>query len=305
MQDEIENLAWTLYWTEDRLQSCVAADGDQQALNSIWHEFAKKLDDGAKVLDLATGNGTVPVALLSTQDKLQIDAVDQAAIDPSQFVKGHAELDSVSFHSDTDINALPFAGDSFDALTSQFGIECAGLFGATKTALGVLKPNGRMSFLIYHADSAIINSSREKLREMEQLLKDGGLVETLLQVLRGTIEFSELESQGQTYLNADIVRTQAISGQVFTAIGEIASAMPGAMLRAINLGATLKLRLSSEYQRLRQMDNAAQSEVDMVEYRKLLELNGIELSAMEVVFADQSGPKYLLAWLVQGQKSIA
>ena len=304
MQNEIENLAWTIYWTEDRLQSCVATDGDvdRQVLNSIWQEFAKSLDKGARVLDLATGNGAVPVALLSAQNSLQIDAVDQATIDPTQFVTGHPELSAVKFHSDTDVNTLPFAEDSFDAITSQFGVEYGGLFEATRNALGLLKPNGRMSFLIHHADSAIIDSSRAKLREMEQLLEEEGLVETLLQVLRSKIPFSELESQGEAYLNADIVRTQAISGQVFTAIGEIANAMQADMVRAVNLGATLKLRLSSEYQRLRQMDNAAQSDNDMLKYRELLELNGMKISTIHAVYADQSEQKYLLAWLVQGQK---
>ena len=306
-ENETETLAWSIYWAEDRLQSCVAtdADADQQALNSIWQEFASSLDPDSRVLDLATGNGAVPVALLSAQKNLQIDAVDQAAIDPNQFVKGHAELESVHFHADTDINSLPFSADSFDAITSQFGVEYAGLFEATRIALGLLKQNGRISFLIHHADSAIINSSRAKLLEMEQLLNDDGIVETLLKVLRGNIPFSELESQGKAYLSAEIPGTHAISGQIFTAIGEIADAMEGDMVRAVSLGATLKLRLSSEYQRLRQMANAAQSDADMIEYRELLELNGIELSTMQVVYADESDQKYLLAWLVQGQKSAA
>jgi ubiquinone/menaquinone biosynthesis C-methylase UbiE len=304
MKNEIENLAWTIYWAEDHLQSFVATDGDadKHPLNSIWQEFARSLNDGAKVLDLATGNGAVPVALLSAREQLKIDAVDQAAIDPIQFVKGVTELEAVNFHPDIDVNTLPFTSDSFDAITSQFGIEYAGLLEATGKALEVLKTNGRMSFLIHHADSAIIDSSRAKLREMEQLLKQGGLIETLLQVLRGTIEFSELESQGAVYLNADIVRTQAISGQVFTGIGEIANAMQTDMARAVNLGATIKLRLSSEHERLKQMGKAAQSNADMIEYRKLLELNGMELSTMQAIYADESDQKYLLAWLVQGQK---
>ncbi|MFT4628917.1 MAG: ubiquinone/menaquinone biosynthesis C-methylase UbiE [Arenicella sp.] len=307
MKNEIKHLAWTIYWAEDHLQSFVATDGDadKHVLNSIWQEFARSLDDGAKVLDLATGNGAVPVALLSAREQLQIDAVDQAAIDPIQFVKGVIELEAVNFHSDIDVNTLPFTSDSFDAITSQFGIEYAGLSEATAKALEVLKKNGRMSFLIHHADSAIIDSSRVKLREMEQLLKEGGLIEMVLQVLRGTIEFSELESQGAAYLDGDLVRTQAISGQVFTGIGEIANAMQTDMLRAVNLGASIKLRLSSEHERLKQMGNAAQSDADMIEYRKLLELNGMELSTMQAIYADQSDQKYLLAWLVQGQKTKA
>jgi ubiquinone/menaquinone biosynthesis C-methylase UbiE len=305
MKNEIENLAWTIYWAEDHLQSFVATDGnaDKQVLNSIWQEFARSLNDGARVLDLATGNGSVPVTLLSAREQLQIDAVDQAAIDPIQFVKGVTELEAVNFYPDIDVNLLPFTSDSFDAITSQFGIEYAGLLEATGKTLEVLKTNGRMSFLIHHSDSAIVDSSRAKLREMEQLLNEGGLIEMLLQVLRGTTEFSELELQGEAYLNADIVRTQAISGQVFTGIGEIANAMQTDMARAVNLGATIKLRLSSEHERLRQMEKAAQSEADMIEYRQLLELNGIELSTMQAIYADQSDQKYLLAWLVQGQKT--
>lgn len=306
MQNETKNLAWTIYWAENRLQSCVAADGDidQRTLNSIWQEFAVSLDANAKVLDLATGNGAVPVALISAQANLQIDAVDQAAINPNQFVKGHGELEAVNFHSETDINALEFHTNSFDAITSQFGIEYAGLFEASPNVIDLLKSKGRMSFLIHHADSAIINSSRAKLLEMEQLLNKHGIVETLMEMLRGNIPFSDLESQGEIYMSSETEKTQAVSGQAFAAIGEIANAMQSDMGKAVAMGATLKLRLSSEYERLMQMAGAAQNDADMLEYRELLELNGIDISCIQEVYADQSDQKYLLAWLVQGQKTV-
>jgi len=304
MQNKNENTAWSLYWSQDRLHSCVASDGDkdQEVLNQVWRDFAAKLAADSKVLDLATGNGAVPAALMLSRPDLLIDAVDHADIDPDQYLSGHDELKSVQFHGSVDINSMSFEGESFSALTSQFGIEYAGLSAATIAALEFLQAGGLISFVIHHSDSAIIKSSAKKIIEIEQLLKEGGLIETLMLVLRDATTFAELESVGQDYLQQDYLRTQQISGQVFAAIEEIGKLMTVDMPKALNLGATLRLRLESELQRLVQMADAAQSEADMTSYRSVLDSEGLEIEQIKPIYVDDSEAEYLLGWLVQASK---
>ena len=87
------NIAWSLYWAEDRLHSCVATDdeADQKILNQLWASFSDKLPDAAQVMDLATGNGAVPAALLAAKPSLKIAAVDLADIQPQTFLKNRPD----------------------------------------------------------------------------------------------------------------------------------------------------------------------------------------------------------------------
>ena len=308
MQKSTDEVPWSLYWAEDRLHSCVAsgADADQQTLNKVWSDFALRLPAGAKVLDLACGNGAVASAMLSTQPALVIDAVDQADIAPQQFLEAHPELEKVVFHANTDINQLDFNAASFDALTSQFGIEYAGLTTAAESSVECLASGGLMCFIIHHKQSGIIQSSQLKLSEMKQLLDQDGLIECLLRVLRGEVDFAVLETLGAEYLAAKIQRTEQISGRVFAGINQIATTLQSDPKQAYSLGATLKLRLDSEYQRLLQMDSAAQDELQMSQFGVQLEQLGMQIGSIEPFFADHASgealDQYLLGWLVQANK---
>ena len=96
MQQQKE-LVWSLYWAENRLHSCVASGGeaDQKVLNALWVALAESLPEQADVLDLATGNGAVPAAMLSVNSGLNIEAVDLADIDPTMFVKDRPEFENM------------------------------------------------------------------------------------------------------------------------------------------------------------------------------------------------------------------
>ncbi|MEM7357622.1 MAG: class I SAM-dependent methyltransferase [Pseudomonadota bacterium] len=305
MKPDDKMQAWSLYWADDRLQSCVATldQEDQQKLNSIWQAFAKSLNEGAKVLDLATGNGAVPAALLSGQPGLQIDAVDYAEIDPHQTLSEASLVASVNFHAKTDINKLPFSEHHFDAITSQYGIEYAGLESAAAKALKHLAEGGKIALLIHHDDSEIIHSSRAKLAELKRINEPKGLIETMLAVLRGEADFAELESQGQAYLAADFDKSQAISGQVFAGIEQVAQLMQSDPQKARDLGVTLGLRLRSEQQRLSEMDAAAQTETQIQAFSKWLTDSGMDVTSLAPVYIDESSKEYLLGWLVNAEKA--
>ena len=305
MHEQNEDLAWSLYWAADRLHSCVASDAkeDQDVLNTIWQEFARHLSDNAKVLDLATGNGAVPAALLSESPDLQIDAVDQADIKPDKYLSNYPNLKSVHFHANTDINKLSFEHHSFDVICSQFGVEYAGLCEATENILKYLKPGGSLLFLIHHQDSSVIQSSQVKILEMEELLQSEGLLEQLDKFLKTEIPFSQLESFGQKFLDSKALRTAEISGQVFAGINQIVTSLQADPKTAGMLGETLRFKFIGEYQRLCQMKNSAQSEEQMDEFKQLVLSKGVDINKHEPVYADKATNDYLLAWMIEGRLS--
>jgi ubiquinone/menaquinone biosynthesis C-methylase UbiE len=262
-----------LYWSQDQLHSCISGQSahGQETLNAVWAKFVEKLPDGAKVLDLATGNGAVPVALLETGKALSIDAVDRADIDPTRYLSEHPELAAVSFHSNLDILELPFGDHAYEALTSQFGIEYGGLEPATAAVQRLLAPAGWIGFLIHHEDSEILRSSARKLSELTTLLDEHGLISVLNAVLQGRAAYDQLESTGRRYLDMESIKTEAISGQVFAGINQISQLMETDSPQAVRLGATLNLRLKAEQHRLQQLTAAARSEEQFSAYLEQLE----------------------------------
>jgi hypothetical protein len=295
--------AWSLYWSEDRLYSCVAQSSveDQKVLNMLWQGFSQKLAPGSRVLDLATGNGAVADALISTNSGLKIDAIDKASIDPKRFLKEQGNLLNVNFHADTDIFDLPFKSSTFDVITSQFGIEYAGFENASIKVIDYLKIGGHFQFVVHHAESGIILSSKDKIIELQRLTDKSGILETLIKVLGGKAEFSELETLGEAYLKQDIVRSQQISGQIFIGIERIINKFATHPRESLDLGVAMDLRVRSELARLRQLIAAGQTVDAMQAWSERMLASGVE-PVISPLYLDPKKQDYLLAWLVSGSR---
>lgn len=159
--------AWSGYWQgTGRAQGCLpgAPPALAAALANGWTVFARSLPLSAPVLDLATGSGAVPRALLAVRPDLAVTGVDSAALPPG------APLD---LRGGIDAAALPFADAAFDAVTSQFGIEyCPS--AALAEAARALKPGGRLRFVLHHAGSRALAHNRAR-HEAIAALRDAGL----------------------------------------------------------------------------------------------------------------------------------
>lgn len=308
MNKQIEEIAWSVYWAQDQLHSCVPAaqTNDQQCLVDLWQKFAKTLASDAKVLDLATGNGAVPVVLLGANPEIQVIAVDRAEIDPTQFVSDTPELHKVEFHPNVDIQRLPFEDDTMDAITSQFGIEYAGLLDAIEAALPKLKSNGELLFVIHNTDSEILATSAKKIVELEQLLKSNGPIENLLLMLQGKIQFEALEQAGREHMQSEAPKTEMISGQVFAGIESVANLLQHGeeedIQKALKLGASLSLRANSELSRLIQMREAAQDQEQMEQLKSRANTLGIDVLECRPLYVNEPNKEYLLAWVFRGKK---
>ncbi len=299
MTDSFDDIAWSLYWAQNQLYSCVASDSaqDQAVLEDVWLSFAEPIQAGARVLDLATGNGVVPATLLKLKE-FSIDAVDAADIDPTNYLSESQQLAEVRFHAKVDLRNLPFPEAKFDVLTSQFGIEYAGLSEATAIVLEVLRPGGLIGFLVHHADSEILQGSRIKIDEMNILLQEGGVIETLLKMLKGECSFAKLEDAGRSAVDQYPNGSASISGQIFSGINQISQLLSNSPNAAQKLGATMALRLRAERSRLFQLREAAHDERQMQEYVDQLGGMGLVNVSNEMIYADQA----LLGWFVQAQK---
>lgn len=254
---------WTRYWQSDRPDSCIATKSpdDVRPIRTFWWDFAANLDAGSRVLDLATGNGTVPQMLLEGNQNLEITGVDRADIDPARYLSQPGLLDGVEFLAKVDIGRMPFDDASFDAVTSQFGIEYATLESAVPEAVRVLRPGGAVRLLLHHADSDVLTPSRIKRREMESLLAVGGVLDCLNAHIEGKLDAAGLEAAGQTHLESDAGRSAKITGQIFDGVNRaVMSLNKGDRPAAATLCSTMMLRLSAERDRLKWLEDAAMTQ---------------------------------------------
>lgn len=300
---------WTVYWHGDNLNSCIASASaeDSEAIAQIWKDFARALEDGAKVLDLACGNGAIPKILLANNSNLEICAVDKASIDPQKFLSNFGELSRVKFLAEIDICELPFDAEAFDAVTSQFGLEYAPLVEAAQSAARVLKNQGSLRLLMHHEESEVVRPAKASLAEMGRLLEAGGVMEGIGIYIDGKITLQQLEAIGQVYLESEGAKTPQISGQIFAGINTIIDVVATDSAKANLLMTTMKTKLLADQSRLQQLSAAALNKVRKSEIQVALNDSGIEIQyfaplLIESKNSDGNPEQVLIGWQLEGIK---
>ncbi|KAF1722496.1 class I SAM-dependent methyltransferase [Pseudoxanthomonas japonensis] len=176
--------AWGAYWASGRLHSCVNSSGSNYrgAIGDFWRQWLLSLEPGARVLDLATGNGPLPRLLAELrQDAVEIDAVDFASIAPGWH--DTQKQPSIRFHTGARMEALPFPDAVFDAVISQYGFEYAIRPEALAECVRVAKSGSRIALVMHHAGSALIDVGREELHHHAQLVAQDGLLTAATEVI--------------------------------------------------------------------------------------------------------------------------
>jgi SAM-dependent methyltransferase len=158
-------------------------------LTRLWDEHVDALPDNARLLDLATGNGTVAricmARALARGINLDIDAIDAAEIDPPASLPDPEQLLSrIDFHGKTRLEALPFRDGTFTSVVSQFGFEYACETRAAAEAARVLAPGGRLRLVIHAKVGAVARDIDLRLERMHSVLAENGPVSLALELAR-------------------------------------------------------------------------------------------------------------------------
>ena len=166
--------AWSDYWCSGVLHSCPSSFGGNYdgAIAGFWQRAASHVPRGGRVLDLATGNGAVPLLLEPfLPAEVVVDAVDAAAVHARvPVVPGRL---TVRFHSGVWMEQLPFADATFDLVCSQFGIEYAGRPDGWGEAARVLVPGGRLCAVVHHRQSVFARVAAAEVAHLGWLLAHG------------------------------------------------------------------------------------------------------------------------------------
>lgn len=158
--------AWSTFWQQPGQSRCIAGALDIAALlDEHWRTMSASLPAGARVLDLGCGAGAIGRAMLSVRRDLCITGVDYAKIPLTL-------LPQLELLADAAMESLPFADGCFAAAASQFGFE----YGDTEKTAGelarVLVPGAPFSFIVHHAESAIVAADRARLAALGAFLSE-------------------------------------------------------------------------------------------------------------------------------------
>jgi demethylmenaquinone methyltransferase/2-methoxy-6-polyprenyl-1,4-benzoquinol methylase len=102
----------------------------------------KHLPHGANVLDVCSGTHDIPLRLLALDPTLQIHAVDGSAHMTAEGQRRARERNLTIHARVCDAHVLPFADNSFDAVTLQFASRHLEIVRTFKEIYRVLKPGG-------------------------------------------------------------------------------------------------------------------------------------------------------------------
>lgn len=181
---------WQTYYRTGALATCpTSPDGAyDHELYNVWDEFFSTQSDGARILDIGTGNGAVALIAKETAARVgrcfEIHGTDLAMIDPKQYVPdGARRLADIEFHGGIATESLPFEDGYFDAVSGQYALEYMQLDEALKEIHRVLKSTGRARFIVHHADSVIVQNARESLDQANVILKETGIYRLLRRYL--------------------------------------------------------------------------------------------------------------------------
>lgn len=172
---------WSRYWAQGALHSCATSYAGNYggALAGFWRDVFDALPAGARVLDIATGNGALPQLLLQcrAQDPLRIDAVDLAAVDPPWVhALPAAQRERLHLHPGVAAEHLPFDDATFDLVVSQYGFEYADAGRAAAELRRVLRPGGRVAMVLHHAASRPVTLAADEIAHIDWLCRPDGLL---------------------------------------------------------------------------------------------------------------------------------
>ncbi len=167
---------WETFYRGGMIATCPTGPdgGYDREVRDAWVDFFSTLSNGARILDVGTGNGVVAMIAAETAlargVKWDIDATDLARIDPLHDVpNGAHRLAGITFHPGVATEHLPFDPESFDAVSGHYSLEYTDIPAALADIHRVLKPGSSAQFIIHHADSVLLKSARLTLQESEMV----------------------------------------------------------------------------------------------------------------------------------------
>jgi ubiquinone/menaquinone biosynthesis C-methylase UbiE len=299
-----DSAAWSRYWARGTLHSCPNAFSGNygEGIRDLWYDFFSSLPPKAHILDIGTGNGAVAFIAREASEALgrefSIEGIDAAEIDPRRAAAAHGlAVGGIVFRGRTACERTGHAPAIFDAVSSQYALEYMQVSDALAEIARILKPGGCALFVIHHAESAALTTTRDELdaftflkheaplivearrfiqrlaagrtpAEIDRLAQDGesqARARAIERMIRRTVE------RARTHKNAAFL--EAIAAQLVTALREARAVGPIAALQRFD---ALTAEMEAHRDRLAAILRAAQTTTQIRELEQELGRAGFD-----------------------------
>ena len=179
--------AWSDYWQEGRADGEVfvdAAGRRHPALASYWQSVFETLPDGIRVIDIASGAGSV-FGHLPAGHAHDLTAADLSAEALALLKKRTPGAQTIACSA----NAIPCPDQSFDLVASQFGVEYAGV-DAFSEAARLVAPKGRLRILA-HIEDGFIDAPNKAQLAAARLVAETGFIDRAVAIVTAVFEADE------------------------------------------------------------------------------------------------------------------
>lgn len=203
---------WADYWQQDgdSGEVFVNSKGERHpALADYWKNLFKYWPKDARVIDLASGAGSV-FAHLPENHSFNLHAADIAE-EALQALSSRVPGVTTTVCSAAE---TPFEDGSFDCVISQFGVEYAGIDAFTEAAR-ILAAGGQLAALC-HIEDGYIDSNNKSHLEGAILARDSGFIDLSLGLTQAAFSKSA----------ADMASSEAAFMPVARAMTKAAEASP-------------------------------------------------------------------------------
>jgi len=278
--------AWTDFWAQNRKSGqkggCMPAkwQGIDAAQKEVWYHFSSDLKRGARVLDVATGDGQVMAWLLAKRRDLKLTGVDMAPQLPDA-PAGTKICAGVS------MEALPFPDQKFDGATSQFGFEYGDITKAAAELARVVRDGGKIGIMTHRIDGQILEHNLRRREQIGWALADQDLIETAKRSLK-------LRASGLQSISPKLSAAPAEGARLFGE-GTVAWEIAEAIRRTLIMGArdhpanvtgvldTIAARAKNEMGRIASLEAACGQTSDESAFEKAIAAGGLSQSSIEPV----------------------
>lgn len=314
---------WDRYWAYGNLHSFsqVFDDNYRGEIANFWRARFVRLPAGAHVVDIATGNGAIALLALRESDRLgrsfKVSGVDLAAIDPAAKIKDESlrgELQRIVFHSRTSAEQLPFEDGSVDMVCSQFGIEYSDVSRSASEIARVIKPGGRLAFIVHHAGSLLLAGTRREIDHLAFVLEEARLYLRARNLLRARAEsgtgrrgtkikkkeqglreaLSRIDQEASRHVNSNMLLGPArYVREIFAASNRMSPR------EALGWLEEAQARVLANRRRLLDMTAAARDEEGIAELADRLVTQGLCMDEPRPVRQDD---RAILGWGVEGRR---
>lgn len=303
---------WSQFWRSSG-SALVSEAVRLPVLHKLWAEILIEIPspaDGAPLLELAAGAGSISRHISKIP---HLAASTQFALDAS--VEALSELRCGEVAVAGDLHGLPFAQRSMHLVTSQFGVEYAGLDGFAN-AFDCVSVGGHFAFVMHLSDGVIHEECVSNRRLIGHFLESSflpvaqGLINTSTGAQLSPDHHEKAQMFRQTLSGVEQLLISATGGQakdtllrVYNAVADMVEAPRHYEAAVVDRWfSKTHAELAGYVQRMDQMCRSALSEPDRTAVTQLAEMRGFNITRQGIVYDDDGLQPVPVAWHIVARR---